>query len=599
MKGFCPRGNECRWDHSPQAGAQLAAANGFPVMGQMPGFAAGQPGMGRGQQAFMARPPFAGQGPVPPQFIGMPPQGWGAAPQGSPPEGVPPYVPHQQPLTNGAPGDASSLALRMGAQQPDPQVHEQNGAGGFPQTSGHPGFRGGMRGGARGGRGGAGGGRGGGFGTFGSQARSSTTLVIENVPQDSLDLIKINDYFKKFGTITNIQIDAPSAKALVSYSQPSEAKTAHSSPDVIFGNRFVKVYFQKLDEGTNGAGGSPSLKPSVVAPPPKSNFIPGKTSNVYHAKPPVAASTASAEDHTKALEAQKAAQAKLDGLMAEQKEVMTKVTSGTAEEKKQGMARFKALDGEVKLAAEEVRKAVKEVQSTSAAAAGQGPDSGKWKEQREAKERQRLDRELEMHSKGGNGNGTTEELKATLARLQAEAASMGIDPASPSAPTLSGGAYRGRGRGRGAYSSYRGGRGGPPGRMSLDNRTTKLRISDLPAESEEQRNKAQEWFKQFGEVAEFSQDGFEGEPNDVLVVYKVRANAEAALRSGLSIPDVGQVKASWYTAPTATNSATAITAAGGAATASTAEEETEAGHDDDDGYDGGEGDEDKDDHFRR
>ena len=114
--------------------------------------------------------------------------------------------------------------------------------------------------------GGRGRGRGGGPpGTFQSSRRSNTTLVIENVPADSLDLIKVNEYFKKFGTITNISIDQPGSKALVSYSQPGEAKAAHESPDVIFGNRFVKVYFQRLDEA---AGAAPTPRPPQSAAAP-------------------------------------------------------------------------------------------------------------------------------------------------------------------------------------------------------------------------------------------------------------------------------------------------------------------------------------------
>jgi RNA-binding protein 26 len=192
---------------------------------------------------------------------------------------------------NGAEG-GFDLGARLGAQQAPTEAPFYDGGAGF-------------RGGARGGRGGSMG-RGGARGTFEKRATSNTTLVIENVPVENLDLIKINEYFKKFGTITNIQIDVDSKKALVSYSQPAEAKAAHTSPEVIFNNRFVKVYFQKLDDPGIGA---PKLREVPAAPPLKNNFIPGQTSNKF-VRPDLA---------NKAKEAQSAASQKLDALMSQQK----------------------------------------------------------------------------------------------------------------------------------------------------------------------------------------------------------------------------------------------------------------------------------------
>lgn len=96
-------------------------------------------------------------------------------------------------------------------------------------------------------------------------ARSQDTIVIENIPSENLELVHVNDYFKRFGTITNIEVDKPNKKALVTYATPAEADQAHKSPDVIFGNRFVKVYFQRLER----------------PPPSKPNYMNDKGSNVY------------------------------------------------------------------------------------------------------------------------------------------------------------------------------------------------------------------------------------------------------------------------------------------------------------------------------
>jgi len=483
------------------------------------------------QQDMSQNPAFTGmnfqhQAGYPMGLQGLP--GWQGNGNGSP---APPQV---LPDMNGLPANGSDgngdLSARLGAQQSSE----------FPPTMGQI-HDGSFRGGGRGGRGG-GTGRGGARGTFEKRHTSNTTLVIENVPQENLDLVKINDYFKKFGTITNIQIDVEGKKALVSYSQPGEAKAAHTSPEVIFNNRFVKVYFQKLDDP--GIGAKPKEAPvKQHAPPLKNNFIPGQTSNKF-VRPDLA--------HSKAKEIQEAAQKKLDTLMAEQKDIMTKLTTAStpAEEKKTLMGRFGTLESEIKSAADEVRNAVNSASATHTNDASPTPASlseggGKWKEQRESKERDQLDRELDAHSKGGNGN-TTEELKAHLAKLQAEAAQLGIDA---DAATSGRGGFRGRGRGapsfRGTpsrgFSNYNArGRGGGATRMSMsiDNRPTKLHVSEVAQENQE---KAKEHFKQFGEVHAIE----EQEDGSFVVNYKSRLSGERALRAGLAVPEVGQVKAAW------------------------------------------------------
>ncbi len=235
------------------------------------------------------------------------------------------------------------------------------------------------------------------------------TLVIENVPAEHLDLIKVNEYFKKFGTITNISIDKPGSKALVSYSQPNEAKAAHESPDVIFGNRFVKVYFQRLDEAAGGPSASQAPTPR---PPPQAarpNFAPG--SNVYHARPPVgggsapggAAGGGMSEERKKLLEDQRTKQAQLDAKLAEQKGLLAKFGDKdlSAEDKKATMTQLKKLGDEIKSSTEALKAAVEALQSApkeaptpaaaAAAAAAGGGDAGNWKAEKEKREKEQLD----------------------------------------------------------------------------------------------------------------------------------------------------------------------------------------------------------------
>lgn len=546
-------------------------------------------GMPMGQPNF-AQPPrgpanaFSGMG----QQFGMPQMGasgWSGS------QGYPQHMspgPGNGQILN---GDGPDLAARLGGQMaPQPDVADMSAGPSFAEGS------------QRGGRGGARGARGGGRGTFERRATSNTTLVIENVPQEHLDLIQVNEYFKKFGTITNIQIDAPNKKALVSFSQPAEAKTAHASPEVIFNNRFVKVYFQKLDEPA--AAPRPNAAPAPRPAPAqtlKSNFVPGQNKFV---RPELA------QEKAKEVQAAaEAAQKKLDGLMAEQKELMVKLTGGTAsaEEKKTLMGRFPTLETDIKKATEEVRSAVSAAKEGKAPSApsSQPADPAAWREQREKKEREQLDRELDAHSKGGE---TPEELRAKLAKLEAEAGELGINTAE----VMSGrGGFRGgrggrvfRGATRGGYNTYfRGGaRGGAAvanrASMRLDNRTSKVHVTDVPTGA---ADKAKDFFKQFGDVDAIT----EREDGSFVVEYKARASGERALRSGLSVPDVGPVKATWNTEGGASVSSVPGTAveSGADGSASLAE-----GHLDTGGYADGEADvkaggededADRDDHFRR
>ncbi|CDW96682.1 hypothetical protein [Sporisorium scitamineum] len=538
-KGFCPRGASCKFEHSADVQPDNTNARNHPQQHQQPPFHMMGPGGPNGMHGPpMMFPPF-----------GVPPQGWhpsvGPAP-GMSPNNAGPGAPQSMN------GDAQNLANRMGGQLPPPQEPD---AVPFANHQGGP-FNGGMGPGGRGAAvSGRGRGRGGGPpGTFQSSRRSNTTLVIENVPADSLDLIKVNEYFKKFGTITNISIDKPGSKALVSYSQPSEAKAAHESPDVIFGNRFVKVYFQRLDEvaGGSAAGPSPTPRPPPsAAPTPRSNFVPGKTSNVYHARPPVAGGSnpggvaaavgGMSEERKKLLDDQRTKQATLDAQLAEQKSLLAKFGDKdlTAEDKKQTMAQLRKLGDEIKASTEAVKAAVealqaapKESPSTSA-----GADAGNWKAEKEKREKEQLDRELDLHAQGSSPS-TTEELKKKLESLKAEAASLGIDGAAPAA---AGGSYgfnsrvRGRGgymlRGRGGYAPYaRGGAAGANRVFRIDNRTTKLKIDDLlPGVDAE---KVKQHFAGFGELESF-------DAANATVVFKARTSAEQALRGGVEIPDVG------------------------------------------------------------
>jgi hypothetical protein len=105
---------------------------------------------------------------------------------------------------------------------------------------------------------------------FHPERRGDKTLVVEKIPEDKLSLDAVNSWFKRFGTVTNVAVDAASAKALVSFSTHEEAQAAWKTEDAVFGNRFVKVFWHRPMGGQGLAGqralaASAPIVASVVA----------------------------------------------------------------------------------------------------------------------------------------------------------------------------------------------------------------------------------------------------------------------------------------------------------------------------------------------
>ena len=325
------------------------------------------------------------------------------------------------------------------------------------------------------------GGRGrGGYAAPTPPARSQDTIVIENIPAEHLGLVHVNDYFKRFGTITNIEMDEANKKAIVSYATPAEAEQAHKNPDVIFGNRFVKVYFQRLE------------KPA----PSKPNYMTDRGSNVYLAPELRSATSATMtpaeEERHRMLELRKKRQTLVHMQLAEQKALLQKLESKdlTPQGRNSIMSMLEKLSTEIKGATEMLKKDMQPAADEA----------------------------------------TTEQLQAKLMQLRAEAASLGLS---------SRGGFRGRGRGRGAPRGAFSGRS-----MTLDNRTTKVGISNLPDGFD--ASKLQAHAQQFGEILTM-----EYHDDQVIVTYKTRASSERAMRAGGSIPDVGQAHLTWVETPIA------------------------------------------------
>lgn len=365
---------------------------------------------------------------------------------------------------------------------------------------------------------------------FNPERKNDKTLVVEKIPDDKLSLEHVNGWFKRFGTVTNVAIDSSSAKALVSFSNHEEAHAAWKSEDAVFNNRFVKLFWHRPMEGHGQAG----VRMLAASAPMVANFT--KPEPV---PPTPAASTSSRTLATPARKVVSAAssalaakQKLLEKQIAEQKALMASLSTASPDEKKEIMNRLRKLGEEMTAA----------------------PVTPVKSEDPEKKERERLDKELDLHSATVKVEGeeeSTEDLKAKLERLKAEAASLGLSDAGAEPSWGGSGSYRPyRGRGRGSSRSYyRGagpGRGGPPrASMKLDNRPKKLIVKGAKQDSEQG---VRDWYETTGQVESVAAV----ENGDIVVTFRTRSGAEQGLAKGNNISLVGPVQVSWHTGSSST-----------------------------------------------
>ena len=75
--------------------------------------------------------------------------------------------------------------------------------------------------------------------------RTNTTIVVEQIPEDSFSEDNVRDFFGKFGAILDVRMQPYKRLAVVKYETHEAADAAYNSPKVIFDNRFVKVYWHR------------------------------------------------------------------------------------------------------------------------------------------------------------------------------------------------------------------------------------------------------------------------------------------------------------------------------------------------------------------
>lgn len=277
--------------------------------------------------------------------------------------------------------------------------------------------------------------------------RSKTTIVVENIPEESFSEAQVSNFFTQFGNIQEVSMQPYKHLAIVKYDSWEAANAAYRSPKVIFDNRFVKVFWYKDDTEIQGGKDSKARENGFSESSKRLNATPTDETDP--------------EDFRKRQE-------EAQRLHQERESKRSELEVKRQELEKQQHA----------LLAKH-RVETEKLQAKLLAKSGTGEDN-------------------DNGTADGNGTsaGSTGMLRARLALLEQEAKILGIKPENPNAEddgSIDGsfqGSYRGRGsRGRGAYSrggyvprsrgSFRGNgmRHAAYAQYSIDNRPKKVAIT--------------------------------------------------------------------------------------------------------------------------
>ncbi|KAI9992682.1 hypothetical protein PInf_014549 [Phytophthora infestans] len=361
-------------------------------------------------------------------------------------------------------------------------------------------------------------GRGGKDGENGETPTAKTTLHVRHVDP--------NLHFSKFGNVVNVQM-RPSAKcAFVQYATEEEAKKAFHSPLPVCNNRFISVKWARHDAqspeeaadqpenasneatGEDGAPtGGETAEKNAEAEGESAESLPENNMTAEELRAAALEKGRKVlEQKRELLEKQRALKKQKEALikrqLAQQKELLERMSANSAQfsiaEKRDLLNKITALSAELK--ALTPRNSAVSPSAASRSETGEG---------------------------GENLNG----LKAELSALEAEAGGRGGRGGRWSA-------------GRGGYRGGRGGRGrGGFGRGShtLDNRTTIVKVANLPEEACDPVVLTQH-FGNFGAVERVVMD--ETAPGQGFIKFQDRYAGQAALNHGNVFGDK-QLQMAW------------------------------------------------------
>ncbi|UNI21965.1 hypothetical protein JDV02_007904 [Purpureocillium takamizusanense] len=335
--------------------------------------------------------------------------------------------------------------------------------------------------------------------------RSKSTIVVENIPEESFSEEHVRDFFSQFGNVVEVSMQPYKHLAVVKYDKWAAANDAYRSPKVIFDNRFVKVFWYKDDKS-----GMPASQPL------------NGTDGSHHGRQPGSEGP------------EPEAEVDMEEFQRKQEEAQKQYQE---RETKRGELERQRLELEKKQR-DLLAKHQEETERLRAKLSEKGSD--------------------DTGSDQRSGSAGTEALKKQLAALEQEAKILGIDPASAddgSIPGFRGGfrgrrGYRGRGgfapRGRGSFRGQ-GARHAAYAQFSLDNRPKKIAIKGADFTPTDKDELLRHFLLNQGEFS-----SVETSPSVTHVSFPDRKTAEKIYFSlhGKELPGVeGKLDLAWVNTP--------------------------------------------------
>ncbi|CAO3622221.1 unnamed protein product [Cunninghamella blakesleeana] len=305
----------------------------------------------------------------------------------------------------------------------------------------------------------------------------STKIVVENIPTEHCNIDAVTTYFGKFGKLTNLSVLPDQSRAFLQYSSHQEALAAYQSPAVIFNNRFVKVYWEKVDEEEEKREYMEQLR---LASQPDPELVKAKAAQL--AKEKEEKQKKHQEHLKKILDVQKQKQQLIERQIDEQKKLMQKLQSTPpgSKEREEILTAMSDLSTLIKANQTSIGSSTTpSFSSSSLSSSSQQPTSPITATEKTEKEEQEPSSSEQTHisslsKEQENKSLTIDEKKAEMERLKAKLAS--LEAAKLSSQR---GGFRGRG---GMYTwSARGARS-----YNLDNRK---KPNLEPSENESDKNK--------------------------------------------------------------------------------------------------------------
>ena len=379
-----------------------------------------------------------------------------------------------------------------------------------PTRTGHMDFsqnargRGGTRGRARGANNFRGGGKRSVHSHLGpSRDRTNTTIVVESIPEEKCNEQSIREFFSEFGNIAEVTLEPDKKLALVKYDSYDAAKAAYESPKVVFDNRFVKVFWYKNEAQLDRPPSRPTHAQNTISQD-------------------IEMQDDSQVDPAEVAKKQEEAQRKHEDARKQREEVEKQRLDLDTQLKAKEAERKRMADLLAKRAGTASSLQAETTNETSAAESAQ-----------------------------------TKELKAQLAKLEAEAKSLGINPdattdgVNPYNSPRGRGGFRGRPRGRGYHPSYRGGYGSARGGavMRLDNRPKTIAVTFAEG-SYSTHEEALRQFLLFNNLDSANLSKHPDRDDTALIAFNQRFEGEnfMAQATNSELTHIGKVDISWYKA---------------------------------------------------